>query len=159
MSGDVDPTVLDECRRLARTWAPVLSALGNPERLLITLWLAGTISSVRDLEHVTGLSQSLVSYHLRALRDAGLVTATAHGRTNLYQLAHPDLDKLALLVETSTHEHSRPCRTNAIPAAGRRASKHSRSDCGDRSNPLSVVSGTARLPPVSTRSLNRELPC
>ena len=98
MSSDVDPTVLDECRRLARKWAPVLSALGNPERLLITLWLAGTISSVRDLEHVTGLTQSLVSYHLRALRDAGLVTATAHGRTNLYQLAHPDLDKLALLV-------------------------------------------------------------
>jgi DNA-binding transcriptional ArsR family regulator len=98
MSDAVDPAVLDECRRLAATWAPVLQALGNPERLLITLWLAGTISSVRDLEHVTGLSQSLVSYHLRALREAGLVTATAHGRANLYQLAHPDLDKLALLV-------------------------------------------------------------
>src|SRR6478752_2600889 len=88
MSGAVDPAVLDECRRLAATWAPVLQALGNPERLLITLWLAGTTSSVRDLEHVTDLSQSLVSYHLRALREAGLVTATAH----------PDLDKLALLV-------------------------------------------------------------
>ena len=98
MSGAVDPAVLDECRRLAATWAPVLQALANPERLLITLWLAGTTSSVRDLEHVTDLSQSLVSYHLRALREAGLVTATAHGRANLYQLAHPDLDKLALLV-------------------------------------------------------------
>ncbi|HEX2810445.1 MAG TPA: metalloregulator ArsR/SmtB family transcription factor [Kineosporiaceae bacterium] len=98
MTREVDPAVLDQCRRLAQTWAPVLQALGNPERLLITLWLAGTTSSVRDLQRVTGLSQSLVSYHLRALREAGLVTATAQGRTNLYELAHPDLDKLALLV-------------------------------------------------------------
>jgi DNA-binding transcriptional ArsR family regulator len=98
MSSEVDPAVVEECRRLAQTWAPVLQALGNPERLLITLWLAGTPSSVRDLERVTGMSQSLVSYHLRALREAGLVTATARGRANLYELAHPDLDKLAHVV-------------------------------------------------------------
>jgi DNA-binding transcriptional ArsR family regulator len=98
MDTEVDAAVVDQCRRLAQTWAPVLQALGNPERLLITLWLAGTTSSVRDLERVTGMGQSLVSYHLRALRDAGLVTATARGRTNVYELAHPDLDKLAHLV-------------------------------------------------------------
>jgi DNA-binding transcriptional ArsR family regulator len=95
---EVDRSLLDECRLLAATWAPVLQALGHPERLLIVLWLAGTASSVRELEHVTGLGQSLVSYHLKALRDAGLVTATVHGRANLYQLAHPDLDKLGHLV-------------------------------------------------------------
>jgi DNA-binding transcriptional ArsR family regulator len=102
---ETDSTVLQECQHLAATWAPVLQALGNPERLLITLWLAGTTSSVRDLQQVTGLSQSLVSYHLRMLRDAGLVTATPVGRSNHYQLANPDLDKLAHLVgnlDTST---------------------------------------------------------
>ena len=98
MNSPIDPAVVDRCRHLAQTWAPVLQALGNPERLLITLWLAGATSSVRDLEGVTGLSQSLVSYHLRALREAGLVTATARGRTNRYELAHPDLDSLARLV-------------------------------------------------------------
>jgi DNA-binding transcriptional ArsR family regulator len=98
MRSEVDPAVVNDCRRLAQTWAPVLQALGSPERLLITLWLAGTTSTVRDLERVTGLSQSLVSYHLRALRKAGLVTATAQGRANVYELAHPDLDKLARLV-------------------------------------------------------------
>ena len=98
MDTEVDAAVVDQCRRLAQTWAPVLQALGNPERLLITLWLAGTTSSVRDLERVTGMGQSLVSNHLRALRDAGLVTAPARGRTNVYELAHPDLDKLAHLV-------------------------------------------------------------
>jgi DNA-binding transcriptional ArsR family regulator len=95
---DLDPVVLAECQQLAVTWAPVLRALANPERLLIALWLAGTSSSVRELQRVTGLSQSLVSYHLRSLRQAGLVTATAEGRTNRYQLAHEDLNKLAGLV-------------------------------------------------------------
>jgi DNA-binding transcriptional ArsR family regulator len=87
-----------ECRRLADTWGPVLRGLANPDRLLIVLWLADTTSTVRELEDVTGLSQSLVSYHLRTLRDAGLVTSTAMGRANAYRLAHPDLDKLASLV-------------------------------------------------------------
>ncbi len=98
VSGEVNLSELDECRRLASIWGPVLRALSNPERLLIVLWLAGNTSSVRDLERVTGLGQSLVSYHLQALRRAGLVTATAIGRSNHYRLANPDLDKLAALV-------------------------------------------------------------
>ena len=96
--GSIDPAVLAQCEQLAVTWAPVLRALGHPERLLITLWLAGTNSTVRELERVTGLSQSLVSYHLRELRDAGLVSATPQGRTNRYSLSHPDLDTLATLL-------------------------------------------------------------
>jgi DNA-binding transcriptional ArsR family regulator len=87
-----------ECRRLADTWGPVLRGLANPDRLLIVLWLADATSTVRELQEVTGLSQSLVSYHLRTLRDAGLVTSRAVGRANAYRLSHPDLDKLATLV-------------------------------------------------------------
>ena len=98
MSSRSDRAVEAECRRLAETWSPVLRAMGNPERLLIVLWLADTTSTVRDLERVTGLSQSLVSYHLKALREAGLVTSVAAGRSNRYQLTHPDLDKLATLL-------------------------------------------------------------
>ena len=62
------------------------------------LWLAGSSCSVRDLQRVTGLGQSNVSYHLQALREAGLVTATARGRSNHYQLANPDLDQLSGLI-------------------------------------------------------------
>ena len=91
-------TELKYCQRLASSWAPVLRALAHEERLLIALWLAGNGSSVRELERVTGLSQSLVSYHLRALREAGLVTSTTSGRSNLYRLAHADLDQLATLM-------------------------------------------------------------
>ena len=93
-----DPATVEECRRLADSWAPALQALANRDRLLIALWLADNSCSVRDLERVTGLSQSLVSYHLRALREAGLVRATSAGRANIYRLTHPDLDKLAALM-------------------------------------------------------------
>lgn len=98
--GGADPAAVEECRRLASSWAPVLRALAHEERLLIALWLAGSACSVRELERVTGLSQSLVSYHLRELRQAGLVTATASGRSNRYRLAHGDLDQLATLIGT-----------------------------------------------------------
>jgi len=95
---EIDPGVVIECRTLADTWAPVLRALANPDRLLIVLWLAGTSCSVRDLEQVTGLTQPLVSYHLSELRKADLVAVTSVGRTNRYSLARPDLDKVAALL-------------------------------------------------------------
>lgn len=83
------------CREVAVSWAPVLHALGHPDRLLIVLWLANQSCSVRELEAATGLAQSLVSYHLAGLRDAGLVRAVAEGRKNRYRLTDPDLDGLA----------------------------------------------------------------
>ena|SRR5438128_2209626 len=89
---------IEECRALAASWAPILHALAHEERLLIVLWLAGSSCSVRELEQVTGMSQSLVSYHLRELRDAGLVESTAAGRSNRYRLASADLDQLANLL-------------------------------------------------------------
>jgi DNA-binding transcriptional ArsR family regulator len=81
------------------TWAAILRALANEERLLIALWLAGSTCSVRELEQVTGMTQSLVSYHLRELREARLVTSTASGRSNRYRPASVDLDQLAGLID------------------------------------------------------------
>ena len=91
-------TEIAECRKTATSWAPVLQALANEERLLIALWLGGSECTVRELEEVTGMRQSLVSYHLQALRKAGLVKATAVGRSNRYRLAGADLDQLAILI-------------------------------------------------------------
>lgn len=97
---DVDTHVLEECKRTASSWAPVLQALAKEERLLIVLWLAGSSCSVRELQEVTGLSQSLVSYHLGELRKIGLVEASSEGRSNRYRLAGSDLDELATLIGT-----------------------------------------------------------
>jgi DNA-binding transcriptional ArsR family regulator len=98
VASETDLAQVEECRALAESWAPILRALGSEERLLIVLWLAGSSCSVRELEQVTGMSQSLVSYHLRELREAGLVASTAAGRSNRYQLASANLDQLASLL-------------------------------------------------------------
>jgi DNA-binding transcriptional ArsR family regulator len=99
-ASSIDVSEVEECRRIAAEWAPILRALGNEERLLIALWLAGGTRSVRELEQVTGLSQPLVSYHLRGLREAGVVTATPQGRSNRYRLTCSDLDEIATVIGT-----------------------------------------------------------
>ena len=102
----LDLTEVADCRRLAQEWVPILRALAHEDRLLIVLWLAGASRSVRELEAATGLSQSLVSYHLRGLRDAGLVSVVAVGRSNRYELASVDVDQLATLVGTFAVENA-----------------------------------------------------
>ena len=89
------PDRIGDYRRLAEEWAPALHALGQPERLLIALCLAGSEHTVTELQEATGLRQSLVSYHLAGLRSAGLVTVTPEGRSNRYRLCCTDMDQLA----------------------------------------------------------------
>ena len=74
------------------------AALANEERLLIALWLAESECTVRELEEVTGMRQSLVSYHLQELRREGIVAASPAGRSNRYRLSRVDLDQLAKLI-------------------------------------------------------------
>ena len=105
-AGATDTAEIEACRQLAETWAPVLRALGNAERLLIVLWLANSECSVRELERVTGMKQSLVSYHLRELRSTGLVSASPSGRTNRYRLAESELDEVATLIGTISPNES-----------------------------------------------------
>ncbi len=70
----------------ARQIAPVLKALSDENRLTILLAIADRSSSVTELVSVTGLSQTLVSHHLKTLRETGLVTSTPVGRSNVYAL-------------------------------------------------------------------------
>ena len=70
----------------AREIAPVLKALSDENRLTILLAVADRESSVTELMAATGLSQTLVSHHLKSLRDNGLVIATPVGRSNVYAL-------------------------------------------------------------------------
>jgi DNA-binding transcriptional ArsR family regulator len=66
--------------------APVLKALSDENRLTILLAVAEHESSVTELVAATGLAQTLVSHHLKALRENGLVVATPVGRSNVYSL-------------------------------------------------------------------------
>ncbi len=54
----------------------ILRAIGKKER------------SVTEIINITGLSQTLVSFHLRALREAQMVTARRQGPFVYYSIAH-----------------------------------------------------------------------
>lgn len=73
--------------------------LAEPARLAIVRHLALGEHRVVDLTDHLGLAQSTVSGHLACLRDCGLVTARAEGRSSLYSLAHPELLDLLAAAE------------------------------------------------------------
>ncbi len=57
-----------------------LAALADPVRLRIVGVLAGGGRCVCDLQDNVPVAANLLSYHLRVLREAGLVTAARRGR-------------------------------------------------------------------------------
>jgi len=61
--------------------------LAAPVRIVIVLELAEGERAVHQLVEAAGVSQSLVSQHLRVLRGAGLVEASRRGREISYRLS------------------------------------------------------------------------
>jgi DNA-binding transcriptional ArsR family regulator len=66
-----------------------LGLLGDPTRRAIFERLAQRPRSVGELADELPVSRPAVSQHLRALKDAGLVTDRARGTRRIYQLS-PD---------------------------------------------------------------------
>jgi DNA-binding transcriptional ArsR family regulator len=93
--------------------AELFKALGTVSRLRILTSLARGEGSVSSLVEATGLSQPLVSQHLRVLRSINLVTVSRSGREAFYALtddhvAHVIDDAVAHAVEaspTTDHNH------------------------------------------------------
>lgn len=85
---------------VARRLAPVLAALSDANRLAILLAVTRRPRSVKGLTEVVGLPQTLVSHHLKALREVGLVTVAAQGRSNIYTMCCAALTEPARLLAT-----------------------------------------------------------
>ncbi len=69
--------VIEAARRVHR-------ALGDTNRLDLVRRLAQSPATVTELIESTDLSQPLVSWHLRRLRSAGLVSSERAGRESIY---------------------------------------------------------------------------
>lgn len=67
--------------------AELFKALGSASRLHLLRLLASEPCGVGSLAARSGMSQPLVSQHLRTLRQAGIVTVSRSGREATYQLA------------------------------------------------------------------------
>jgi protein-tyrosine-phosphatase/DNA-binding transcriptional ArsR family regulator len=96
-----------------------LRLVAHPLRWQLLTALADGDYRVRELVTLVGEPQNLVSYHLRLLRDGGLVTATRSsfdGRDSYY---HLDLDRCAAgLAETGAELHP-VLREATAPPVGR----------------------------------------
>lgn len=64
-----------------------LKVLADETRLAVLQHLLKGARCVGELNAVIGIEQSLLSHHLRVLREAGLVVAERNGKTVLYSLA------------------------------------------------------------------------
>ena len=75
--------------------AQFIKILGDTSRLSIIRTIGEKALSVTEIINDTGLSQTLVSFHLRNLRDAGVVTTRRDGPFIYYSLK--DLSLIEIL--------------------------------------------------------------
>ena len=79
----------------AATTTDAFNAVAEPRRREILDLLAGGERSVTELVESLGLSQPLVSKHLRVLREVGLVRVRDEGRQRFYRLDAGPLRSIA----------------------------------------------------------------
>lgn len=112
-----DPRALAEAGELLR-------ALAAPVRISIVLQLRAAERCVHELVEALGVTQPLISQHLRVLKSVGVVYGERHGREVVYRLvdehlAHIVVDAVAHAEETSeTRAHSGGARTVGRSPAG-----------------------------------------
>ena len=89
------PIPPDRARAIA---AARFRALGDETRLRLLELLTAGERNVAELMELTELGQSLISHHLRALREAGLVRDRRDGRWVYYSIAEPALTATRLTI-------------------------------------------------------------
>jgi ArsR family transcriptional regulator len=81
----------------------VLQAVADPIRWTVLQRLTSNASCVCELQEQVPIAANLLSYHLKVLRDAGLVTTSRRGRWVDYALADDALDRLHAAIPGPPH--------------------------------------------------------
>ncbi len=76
--------------------ARIFKALGDSNRLDIVMSIGEDARSVTEIISAIGLSQTLVSFHLRILREANIVTTKRNGPFIFYRLSDPVINNILL---------------------------------------------------------------
>lgn len=106
---------VNKTERLAR----VLKVLGDSNRLGIVLSIGKEARSVTEIVNASGLSQTLVSFHLRIMREADVVRTERNGPFIYYSLS--DLSLLEVLFELSRMVNGNNLEKTPEPASKRTA--------------------------------------
>jgi ArsR family transcriptional regulator, zinc-responsive transcriptional repressor len=105
-----DPTVVDEHspgrpppgpaatrpRETLVAAGELLRALAAPVRIAIVLQLRDSERCVHELVDALGVTQPLISQHLRVLKSAGVVRGERHGREVVYRLVDEHLSHIVV---------------------------------------------------------------
>ena len=83
----------------AASAAALLAAAADPVRWTVLDRLAETPRCVCDLQEHVPVAANLLSYHLKVLRDAGLVVVRAEGTRRLYRLRPEGLREVEAWLE------------------------------------------------------------
>lgn len=84
---NASPDAPETARVHVHDCASRLKLLSDPTRLRVMRLLLEAPSHVGDLQQRIDIEQSLLSHHLRVLRDAGLVSSERDGKAVLYRVA------------------------------------------------------------------------
>jgi ArsR family transcriptional regulator len=95
--------------------ANLLGAVANPVRWRLLTFLAdGVTRCVCDLQPVTAVPTGLLSYHLRVLREAGLVRATRRGTWVDYTIVADMPEQLHRALPSPGHAASDPALDQGV---------------------------------------------
>ncbi len=95
--------------------AQVFQALSDETRLLILEQLKDGEQCVCDLTEVFKTGQSRLSFHLRVLKDAGLILARPEGRWMYYSLNADGVEELQDVVNSLKAASSRAAKRGCCP--------------------------------------------
>jgi len=102
--------------------ATIFHALSDETRLAVIEMLRGGERCVCDLQDAVGAAQSRLSFHLKVLKDAGLVTDRKEGRWSYYALDPDRIEEArsALgVLATPVPAVARPLQLHALERAPR----------------------------------------
>lgn len=83
----------------------LLRALAAPVRISIVLQLRDSARCVHELVEALGVSQPLISQHLRVLKASGVVYGDRRGREVVYQLVDEHLTHIVVDAVSHAQEH------------------------------------------------------
>jgi len=91
---------------MLKKWEKIFRVLGQPTRLKIALLLSRRELCVCELEAILGITQSAVSQHLRAFKDADLVEESRDRQWIFYSLKKEVLKDLLSAFLAAVEEQS-----------------------------------------------------
>ena len=106
----MSPTAAERTHTVFERHARLFQALSDARRLRIIDLLRAGERCVCDLQADLDCAQSLLSFHLKTLRDAGLVSSRKEGRWAYYMLSAQGLHHAELALNALARPMSHPRR-------------------------------------------------